>query len=236
MMLAAVDLGYTPQVVLLAYMVLLLGIGFVGYLRGRQTEEDYYLAGRGQGVWATALTIMATMFSSAAMLGIPGLVYRDGVAFMLFALNLPVAGVAIFVLGSRIARIGRKRGYVTPADLVADYYDGSAAVRLLAALVGVLYVIPYIISGVPLQRSIRIFCIYQFAIIFSDKWYSWQRIDSLKVYYTCRNIFTLNITKKGIIIFRQFSVNISDLIIQQNNPRQPSVIIIKFCKIFDSLC
>ena len=148
MMLAAVDLGYTPQVVLLAYMVLLLGIGFVGYLRGRQTEEDYYLAGRGQGVWATALTIMATMFSSAAMLGIPGLVYRDGVAFMLFALNLPVAGVAIFVLGSRIARIGRKRGYVTPADLVADYYDGSAAVRLLAALVGVLYVIPYIIMQI----------------------------------------------------------------------------------------
>ena len=148
MTLAAIDLGYTPQVVLLAYMVLLLGVAFVGYLRGRQTEEDYYLAGREQGVWATALTIMATMFSSAAMLGIPGLVYRDGVAFMLFALNLPVAGVAIFVLGSRIARIGRKRGYVTPADLVADYYDGSAAVRLLAALVGVLYVIPYIIMQI----------------------------------------------------------------------------------------
>ena len=74
--------GYTPHGVLAGYMVLLLVLGLVGYLRSKTTEEDYYLAGRGQGVIVTSLTIMATMFSSAAMLGIPGLVYRDGASFL----------------------------------------------------------------------------------------------------------------------------------------------------------
>ena len=148
MMLGAIDLGYTPHVVLTLYLVLLIGIGGISYLKGRQTEEDYYLAGRGQGVLVTVLTIMATMFSSAAMLGIPGIVYRDGAAFLLFALNLPVAGVAVYVLGSRISRIGRRRRYLTPADMAADYYDGSTVVRLLASLTGGLYVIPYIVMQI----------------------------------------------------------------------------------------
>lgn len=145
---AAVDLGYVPHVVLAIYLMFLLGIGVVGYFRGRQTEEDYYLAGRGQGLLVTVLTIMSTMFSSAAILGIPGIVYKDGAAFLLFALNLPVAGVSIYLLGSKMSRIGRRRNYVTPADMLADYYDGSTWVRMLAALVGALYVIPYIIMQI----------------------------------------------------------------------------------------
>ena len=106
--------------------------------RGRNTEEDYYLAGRGQGLVVTTLTIMATMFSSAAMLGIPGVIYRDGASFISFALNLPLSGAAVYVLGNRIRLLGRARGYVTPADMISDYYGNSAALRVLVALIGVL--------------------------------------------------------------------------------------------------
>ena len=104
--LAALEMGKTPVVVLLLYMAILLFLGVLGYLRSKATEEDYYLAGRGQGVLVTALTIMATFFSSAAMLGIPGLIYKDGTAFLFFVLNLPVSGAIIYILGSRIRRIG----------------------------------------------------------------------------------------------------------------------------------
>ena len=142
---AGMDLGRLPLAVLGLYVVVLLGLGVYGFLKSKRTEEDYYLAGRRQGFIVTALTIMATFFSSAAMLGIPGAVYKDGVPFLLFALNLPVSGAAVYVLGSRIARVGRAKGYVTPADMVADYYDGSAAVRLLVALLGFLYVVPYVV-------------------------------------------------------------------------------------------
>ena len=147
-LLAAMEMGRIPVVVLLIYMAVLLGLGVLGYLKSRSSEEDYYLAGRGQGVLVTVLTIMATFFSSAAMLGIPGLIYRDGTAFLFFALNLPVSGAAIYFIGSRVRRIGQARGYVTPGDLVADYYGGSRLLRMLVALVGFLYVIPYIIMQI----------------------------------------------------------------------------------------
>ena len=54
------------------YMLLLVWLCYLGYRKGKATEEDYYLAGRGQGAIVTSLTIMATFFSSAALLGIPG--------------------------------------------------------------------------------------------------------------------------------------------------------------------
>jgi len=141
-------MGFTPHIVLLLYLGMLLSFGIAGYLKSKVSEEDYYLAGRGQGVLVTALTIMATFFSSSALLGVPGLVYKDGVGFLFFVLNLPLSGAAIYLLGSRIWRIGRIRGYVTPADLITDYYGGSSLLRSLVALVGFLYVIPYIVMQI----------------------------------------------------------------------------------------
>lgn len=141
----AATLGYLPLIVLGVYLVLLLGLGLYGYLKSKVTEEDYYLAGRRQGFMITALTIMATFFSSSAMLAIPGTVYKEGVAFVVFSLNLPLSGAAVYLLGSRIARLGRAKGYVTPADMVAEYYDNSTAVRGLVAVLGFLYVVPYVV-------------------------------------------------------------------------------------------
>ncbi len=142
---AVSELGYLPVVVLGVYLCLLLGLGVYGYIKSKMTEEDYYLAGRRQGFIITALTIMATFFSSAAMLAVPGVVYKEGVIFCVFALNLPIGGAAVYLMGSRIARLGRAKGYVTPADMIADYYDNSSAVRILVALLGFLYVVPYVV-------------------------------------------------------------------------------------------
>jgi len=147
-LLGAVDMGSVPLIVLCLYLLMLLGLGIVSYLKSRTSEEDYYLAGRGQGAIVTALTIMATFFSSAAMLGIPGLIYRDGIAFMFFVLNLPLSGLAIYLLGSRIWKLGQKHGHVTPADLIAAHYGNSILLRSLVALVGSLYVIPYIVMQI----------------------------------------------------------------------------------------
>lgn len=141
----ASQLGFLPIIVLGVYLCLLLSLGVYGYIRSKMTEEDYYLAGRRQGLIVTALTIMATFFSSAAMLGVPGVLYTEGVVFCAFALNLPIGGAAVYLLGSRISRSGRAKGYVTPADMIADYYDNSTVVRILVSLLGFLYVVPYVV-------------------------------------------------------------------------------------------
>ncbi|MCP5551882.1 MAG: hypothetical protein H7A53_13430, partial [Akkermansiaceae bacterium] len=142
------DFGSVALVVLGLYLAALLTLGIVAWRRGRTSEEDYYLAGRGQGVLVSIMTIMATFFSSGAMLGVPGFVYKEGVAFTLFALNLPCAGAVIHLFGSKIRRLGRSRGYVTQGDMIAGYYGDTAPMRLLVALIGFLYVLPYVIMQI----------------------------------------------------------------------------------------
>ena len=139
------ELGSLPLWVLIGYLMLLLFLGWLGWKKSTSGEEDYYLAGRKQGWIISSVTIMATFFSSAALMGSPGAVYREGVAFALFSLNVPVAGVCIYLLGTRIWKIGRAKGYVTPGDMLSDYYNSRFALRFLVALTSLLYVIPYVV-------------------------------------------------------------------------------------------
>ena len=48
--LSNADLGNTPTIVLVIYLIILFGLGVLGYIKSKGTEEDYYLAGRGQGL------------------------------------------------------------------------------------------------------------------------------------------------------------------------------------------
>ncbi len=134
-----------PLLILSLYLLMLLAFGVVGYRRSKDTEDDYYLAGRNQGWVVSSLTIMATFFSSFALLGAPGMVYRDGAVFALFSLNVPLAGAGIYIIGSRIRKLGQERGYITPTDMIADHYGSPVALRLLVVLIGVLYAVPYVV-------------------------------------------------------------------------------------------
>ena len=142
------DLGRIPYVVLAGYLVILLALGWLGYRRSKTEEEDYYLAGRRQGWVVSSLTIMATFFSSFALLGAPGMVYKEGVVFALFSLNVPFSGLCVYLLGARIWRAGREKRYVTPADMISDYYTSKVCLRLLVALTGFLYAIPYVMMQI----------------------------------------------------------------------------------------
>ena len=136
-----------PFIVLGGYLVFLLVLGVVGYLKSQKGDEDYYLAGRRQGWLVSALTIMATFFSSWALLGAPGKVYTEGLVFALFALNVPLSGSCIVLFGRGISARGRARGFVTPGDMVADHYGGET-IRILTALTSILYVVPYVVMQI----------------------------------------------------------------------------------------
>ncbi len=139
---------WLPLTVIAAYLVGLLIIGWLGHRASRSGEEDYYLAGRGQGWMISTLTIMATFLSSFALLGAPGMVYREGVVFALVSLNVPIAGFCIYALGRRIWQLGRRGGYVTQADMICDHYGSPVALRILVTIVGVLFVVPYVMMQI----------------------------------------------------------------------------------------
>jgi solute:Na+ symporter, SSS family len=132
----------TPLIVIFLYLAITFGIGVFAWWRGRVTADDFYISDRSQGYFVTALAIMATFFSSFAMLGAPGMLHKGGIGFVFFMLNVPICGALIWILGKPLWRVGKKFGYITPSDLVADYF-GSDALRVLISLLGVIYVIPY---------------------------------------------------------------------------------------------
>jgi len=132
----------TPLVVIFLYLVVVFSIGAYAWWRGRVTADDYYISARSQGYLVTALAIMATFFSSFAMLGAPGMLYKGGIGFVFFMLNVPICGALIWIIGKPLWALGKRYGYITPSDLVADYFK-SDTLRVLIAVLGFIYIIPY---------------------------------------------------------------------------------------------
>jgi SSS family solute:Na+ symporter len=105
--------------------------------------EDFFLYGRRAGLAVLYLTVVATYHSAFAFLGSGGFFYTHGIGFWDAGTWTILVGVASYALGTRIWALGKKFGYVTPADLMADFYE-SEAMRVTVALVSVVFTILYI--------------------------------------------------------------------------------------------
>jgi SSS family solute:Na+ symporter len=130
-------------VVFIVYILITLIIGYIGWKRTKLTPEDYFLAGRSLGPFVLSLTLIATYASMWTFLGAVGANYRTGPSFMssMITWNL-IWPLIIWVVGVRLWLLGRKYGYITPSDMFADYY-GSEAIRVVASVVGIIALIPY---------------------------------------------------------------------------------------------
>lgn len=108
-----------------------------------RTASDYFLAGRNLPVWVFVLAATAISFSGWSFLGHPAMIYRDGFpyAFISFmTIVIPLTGV-IFL--KRQWMLGKRFGYVTPGEMLNDYYQCDK-IRFLTVLVAVLFTIPFI--------------------------------------------------------------------------------------------
>jgi len=125
------------------YLLVALVLGFVANRRLAVGVEDFFLYGRKAGFPVLYLTVVATYHSAFAFLGSGGFFYTHGIGFWDAGTWTVLVGAISYVLGTRIWALGKKFGYVTPADLLADFYE-SEAVRVVVALVSVLFTILYI--------------------------------------------------------------------------------------------
>ncbi len=115
-----------------------------------KTASDYFIAGRRLSMWVFVLAATATSFSGWTFMGHPGLVYRDGFQYAyasFYTITIPFTGV-IFL--KRQWMLGKRFGYVTPGEMLSDYFQGDA-IRILVVLVALLFSIPYL--GVQLGAS-----------------------------------------------------------------------------------
>lgn len=128
------NLGLGPMVVLGIYLVVMVGIGWLGRMK-RQEESlsDFYLGGSAFGVGVLFLTLFATQYSGNTLLGFAGRSYRQGGAYIVSVMFMTLAITVITLYGPRLFRLSRIFGYVTPADYIYHRF-GSHALRILCVV------------------------------------------------------------------------------------------------------
>ena len=118
----------------------------VGLLPGKQTSDsaEGYVAGdRALGGVVMYFITGATIFSAFAFLGMPGWAYSKGVAAC-YILGYGALGfLPFYFLGPRAARVGRRYGLVTQAEMVSRRFR-SPAIAILMALITIYALVPYI--------------------------------------------------------------------------------------------
>ena len=125
------------------YLLATIVLGVVANQRMSGDMEDFLLYGRKAGFIVLYLTVVATFHSAFAFLGSGGFFYTHGIGFWAAGTWTVLVGAITYVLGPRIWALGKKFGYITPADMLADFYE-SEAVRVSVAIVSVLFTILYI--------------------------------------------------------------------------------------------
>lgn len=125
------------------YLLATIVIGVVANKKLSSNLEDFLLYGREAGFIVLYLTVVATFHSAFAFLGSGGFFYTHGIGFWMAGTWTVLVGGITYTLGTRIWALGKEFGYITPADMLADFYE-SEAVRVLVAIVSVVFTILYI--------------------------------------------------------------------------------------------
>jgi SSS family solute:Na+ symporter len=128
---------------IVAYLGLTLWVGLRAG-RGTSSTVDGFVAGdRNFGFLVMYFVTGATVFSAFAFLGGPGWAYSRGAAAF-YILSYGVLGMAPwYVIGPKVARIGRQLGQVTQAQFLTGRFR-SRGLSLLIAVISVAALIPYI--------------------------------------------------------------------------------------------
>ncbi len=114
------------------YMVAMLGIGYYAS-RKAHTVADFMVAGRGLSLPILSMTVMATWFGGAMMLGGAGAAFDDG---MLGVIADPWGGaLALILVAMFFARVFRRLKAITVADLMEQRFGRIASVAITIATI-----------------------------------------------------------------------------------------------------
>ena len=145
----------SAQTMILAVIVTYLGaMVLVGVYFSRKgggdSSSEFYLGGRKMGPIVTAMSAEASDMSSYLLMGLPGLAYLCGVA----EVGWTVIGLAVgtylnwLVVARNLRRYTERLGAITLPDFFSRRYrDEKNILSFIAALVILIFFIPYTASG-----------------------------------------------------------------------------------------
>ncbi|MCI9340463.1 MAG: sodium:solute symporter family protein [Dorea sp.] len=164
------------MIALAAYTALMFYVG-IGKAYDKEvvsTNRGYFIGG-GTGYFVLFFTTAATWFSTFIYMGAPGSFYTHGIGWIVIAAwNLTIMFL-MGVFGTRLWRMSKTNGYVTPGDLLGDYYQSPGLQKTISAG-QFIFCFPYMmaqIAGVGLAVSIltdgmipsSVGCIYAAVVI-----------------------------------------------------------------------
>lgn len=149
MMLAALNPGQTAIVVIIAYLLILILLGWVSHFVLKLTVADYFVASRGIGSFMLLMSLIGTTMTAFALIGSSGEAWKSGVS--VYGLMASWSGIihaaCYFLIGMRLWAFGKKYGYVTQIQYFRERLESERiGLVLFPILVGLL--IPYILVGV----------------------------------------------------------------------------------------
>lgn len=132
------------------YLGLVLYIGYL-YSKKNKNTDDFYLGGRKLGPFVTAMSAEASDMSSYLLMGIPGLAYLCGIAEAGWTIiGLSVGTYLNFLIVAKKLRRYSKianNSITLPQFFKNRYHDNSNFLLYIAAIVIVIFFIPYTASG-----------------------------------------------------------------------------------------
>ena len=127
---------FLDWIVLGLYIVVIVGIGV--WANKKQTDtEAYFVGNRGVKWWAAGLSIIATSFSAASILGVPGYAYADDMWYLQYSLGDIFAAVVVAFLF--IPFFHKVKGLTTAYQYLEVRFDLKS--RLLGSTLFVLTVL-----------------------------------------------------------------------------------------------
>lgn len=131
-------------VVLVLYVVGMLALG---YLASRRTKNlgDFFLAGRNLGPWVSAFAYGTTYFSAVLFIGYAGRIgWNFGLSSLWIVVGNTILGslLAWIVLARRTRKLTESLNAMTMPEFLEARY-GSSLLRILAALVIFVFLVPY---------------------------------------------------------------------------------------------
>ena len=139
-----------------AYFVLTIAIGFYFTRRGGSSMSEYFTAGGNVPWWLAGVSMVATTFAADTPLVVTGLVASRGVAGNWLWWNMVMSGILTVFF---FARLWRRAGVLTDAELAEVRYGGKAAsfLRGFRALYLAIPINLIILGWVANWRPIQIF-------------------------------------------------------------------------------
>jgi SSS family solute:Na+ symporter len=151
---------------------------------------DFTVAGRSFGGFAQAMAFFNTYQPGTVFLGAFGFIVGNGVLGM--GISTMLAPVVMFLMADRVWTWGAAHGLKTQPDLMALRFD-SRAVRVLAALIGIAGLFPWMVLG--MQSLGAVF----FALSLGHLGFTSAVVLGVVV-MAIRQIWTIRMGMRGIVI------------------------------------